>query len=217
MILFLMGMSNSGKTYWSKKLEAVGFERLSCDDFIEKKLKKELKDLNLSGIDGVAKWLGQPFERQYPKTSRKYLRFEKESLIWIIKKLKTLKKQSYHHNIVIDTTGSAIYTGEQILEKLRKLSIIVYLETPASVIKKMCKLYFQNPKPVIWGESFNRLEGETPMEALKRCYPHLLDYRRKKYQKYAHITLDYFLLRRPNFGIEDFLKIIEKRILSLSI
>ena len=40
MKISIVGMSGSGKTYWSKKLESEGFKRFCCDDLIEEKLEK---------------------------------------------------------------------------------------------------------------------------------------------------------------------------------
>ena len=36
LVLSFIGMSNIGKTYWSKKLQGVGFKHIDCDDLIEK-------------------------------------------------------------------------------------------------------------------------------------------------------------------------------------
>ena len=41
MKLSLIGMSNSGKSYWSKKLEDYGFKRFSSDDYIEEILEED--------------------------------------------------------------------------------------------------------------------------------------------------------------------------------
>lgn len=207
MILTLIGMSNCGKTYWSKKLEEIGFTRFSCDDLIESKLEKELKNLGYSGIADVAKWMGQPFESQYRETSKKYLAFEKESLSGIIQ---ILSKKSVYENIVVDSTGSVIYAGDKIMEHLRSLSIIVYLDTPEEVIRDLGRIFFKNPKPVIWGDKYIKREKESDAEALKRCYPSLLNYRCKEYRKYAYIELNYFLLRKPNFTVDDFLMMVQK-------
>ncbi|MBD3202988.1 hypothetical protein GF327_01730, partial [Candidatus Woesearchaeota archaeon] len=68
MIISMIGMSNSGKTYWSKKLEKkYNFQRYTCDDIIRKKLKKILKKQGFSGIKDVSEWMGQPYEKRYEK------------------------------------------------------------------------------------------------------------------------------------------------------
>ncbi len=206
MIISLIGMSNSGKTYWSKKLEAIGFKLFSCDDYIRIKLGTVLKHFGFSGFSDVARWMGQPFDKQYLETSKKYLEFERESLDII---LRHLEFGTRYQNIVVDTTGSIIYTGNDIIEELSKLTTIIYLDTPITVRQEMCKLYFQNPKPVLWGDMYKKRNGESDEKALKRCYPDLLNFRSKKYKKYAHITLDYFLIRQPGITTDDFLRLLQ--------
>lgn len=205
MKISLIGMSGSGKTYWSKKLEEKGFKRFCCDDLIEEKLGKELKHLGYSGIAGVSRWMGQPYDKQYEQTSNQYLDFEKEVMNQV---LSFVEKADENENIVIDTTGSVIYTGDEILKKLTKLTKVIYLETPASVKEEMYQLYLKDPKPVIWGESFNKQNNESDMDALARCYPELLAFRTKQYEKLSDITLDYHMLRKSDTTLEKFIKLI---------
>ena len=206
MRISLIGMSNIGKTYWSKQLEKHGYLRFSCDDYIEEKLKKELAILGYRGFEEISKWLGQPYDKQYPEASKKYLKLERQSLLEIFQRLDKLNGE----NIVIDTTGSVINHDEEILRQLGKYTLVVYLDTPSPVKREMYKSYLNNPKPVIWGEHFNFIKGESPMKALSRCYPRLLDYRTKQYQKFADIHLNYFLLRSRNFTVENFLTLLNQ-------
>lgn len=201
MKLSLIGMSGSGKSYWSKKLESIGFLRICCDDLIEQKLSKELVKLGYKGTQDVSRWMGQPYDNRYKQTSKKYLMFEKKIMESIIKILESEPKK----DIVVDTTGSVIYTGEHILQSLRKLTRVIYLNVPESVKKDMYLLYLRDPKPVLWGRSFKRKKGETDYEALARCYPKFLQYRSIRYQQYAHLSMDYFTLRKPDFETSDFL------------
>lgn len=200
----LIGMSNSGKSFWSKRLEEFGFARLSSDDYIEEKLGQELKKLGYSGIADVSKWLGQPYDERHKKNSERYLRFEIESLKEFMTKL---NKEWKDQNVVIDATGSAIYTGKDLLNKLKKSSMIIYLDTPLSVQEQMYLSYIENPKPVLWRQSYQKKDGESDMDALKRCYPELLSYRTRLYKQYADITLNYYLLRSKNFSVENFINI----------
>lgn len=194
-------MSGAGKTYWSKQLEKKGFIRYSCDDLLETKLSQLPNDGKLVGIRKVAKWMGQPYEKQYPHTSNLYLQAESESLNEIINKSNIRKR-----NVVIDTTGSVIYVGLHILKQLAKMSKIVWLETPASILQKMLKLYLDDPKPVIWKGIFQKKNRETNREALARCYPLLLKSRIKKYKKLADGSLNYHMLRLPSFNADKLLQ-----------
>src|SRR5437868_5591313 len=124
MKISLIGMSGSGKTYWSKKMEKKGFIRFCCDDLIENKLHEELKSLGYKGgIKDLAKWMGQPYEKKYRITSKKYVSIEKQVMKEV---LNTVEKQ-FDKNLIIDTTGSVIYTGNRILERLKNLTKVIFL------------------------------------------------------------------------------------------
>lgn len=197
MNISLIGMSNVGKTYWAKKLEKKEFLRYSCDEYIANKLGH-------SGIEYVSEWLGQPYDSQYKGASKKYLEFEKESLREILMNLNKLNGQ----NMVIDTTGSVIYTGDKIMQSLNKLTKVIYLDIPDVIKHQMYSSYLENPKPVIWGDNFKKINSESNKEALARCYQILLDYRIKEYKKYAHVSLNYFLLRQKDFTSDNFLNLL---------
>lgn len=199
-------MSNSGKTYWSKKLERAGFRYFGCDDFIEEKLGKELKKLGYSGIDGMAKWIGQPYEERYKTNSQKYLEIEKQAVEEILSHLNNDLLND--KKIVVDTTGSVIYLGEKIMSLLKKSTAIIYLETSLSTQKQMYQNYLKEPKPVIWGKLFRRKKGQSQLEALAECYPRLLVFRSKRYKKYADITIDYSLRRSKKFTVKKFLDLL---------
>lgn len=205
MKISLIGMSGSGKTYWAKKLKAKGFTYFCCDDLIEEKLGVELKQLGYAGIADIAAWMGQPFDTGYSKRSQKYLDSEKQVISEILETIKNIGKNI---DVVVDTTGSVIYTGINIMKKLPELTKVVYLQVPKSVEKEMYKLYLKDPKPVIWGDSFSQKNGETNTNSLRRCYPFLLEFRAKKYAEFANIKLDYQLLRNNKFGVEDFIKLV---------
>ncbi len=199
-------MSNVGKTLWSHRLEQHGFQRYTCDDMIEVKLATELRTQGFSGIADVARWMGHPYHEQYPSTSALYLSYERQSLEEIIA---ILSDPVYaDRDIVVDTTGSVIYTGEDMLTQLQNLTTVVYLETPEEVQQEMMQSFFQNPKPLIWGDSFAIEQGESPDAALKRCYPLLLHQRTRSYQEYADVVLEYRTIRHPEFTIQHFLDVV---------
>lgn len=208
MIITLIGMSGSGKSYWSKKFSKEGFIKYCCDDLIEELLGKELKDLGYRGIADVAKWMGQPYDIQYKKTSRDYMKQESTVMENLLKKIASLSKKQ---NVIIDTTGSVIYVKKSILDKLKKHTRIVYLEVPQSVRDEMFKLYIKDPKPVIWGNIFKKKKGETDKNALARCYPLLLKSRAKKYEKLAHYTIPHKTHKSPDFTTTAFISLINKK------
>ena len=69
--LCVIGMSNVGKTRRAKSLVAdpsLSFLWLNCDDLVEARLRPYLEGKGFRGVDGVAAWMGQPYEPRYPET-----------------------------------------------------------------------------------------------------------------------------------------------------
>lgn len=194
-----VGMSNSGKSYWSANLETCGYHRICCDDEIETRLGPILSGLGYRGIADVAKWMGLPYEPQSPANQRRYLELETQIMWEIVRKL-----QDGATGLVIDTTGSVIYTGERIAQGLRKYSRVIYLETPKSVMEEMFARFIAEPKPVIWGDIFKRRSRETNKAALGRCYANLLIARARAYSKIAHVRLPYESHHRKGMTARDF-------------
>ncbi|MBI2145660.1 hypothetical protein HYU18_05075 [Candidatus Woesearchaeota archaeon] len=180
----LVGMSNVGKSFISVRLapdHSLNFARACIDDCIEEKLSPFLEGRGFSGIDGVAAWMGQPYDARYPETQQLYLGFEEASMSEV--------GYGIGRNLVVDTTGSVIYLPQPVLSHLKEKTLVVYLEATDEVRNGLFERYISNPKPVIWGSSFNLQAGESGIEALKRCYPQLLDYRAGKYRELADVAV----------------------------
>lgn len=184
----LIGMSNIGKSRWSKRLAAEsGFARIACDALIEERLGAELRPRGFAGIHGVARWMGQPYDPQYPETGAQYLAHERAVMEDVLARLGAPDAPP----TVIDTTGSVIYTGGDIAARLRDLTRVVYLEASPEHVTQLFERYMASPKPVIWGDAFAPHAGETPGDALKRCYPELLRFRAARYAALAHVTIPF--------------------------
>ena len=91
--------------------------------------------------------------------------------------------------VVIDTTGSVIYTGQAIRQRLRQQTVVVYLSTSADFRRKLHRTYVANPRPVLWQQHFQKKPGEENQSALKRCYKNLLADRDARYRQYAHLEV----------------------------
>ena len=202
----LIGMSNVGKSFWREKLAAQGFTPLWCDNLIETRLASYLQSQGYRGIQDVARWMGQPYEECYKVRATLYLEKEAE----VMRETIDILQHGARNNFVIDTTGSVIYVGENILQALRELSTIVLLDAPESLQQKLYQAYLAEPKPGIWGEVFAPLPGEPRKNTLARCYPLLLRNRNAVYKRYADISLDYDELRAPTFTTEDFLNKVRR-------
>jgi len=150
--------------------------------------------------------MGYPYEKQFKRNQAVYAKMEAKKMKEVIRHLKKGVKK----NTVIDTTGSVVYTGSKIMKDLKKYSLVIYLETPASVLPEMLRIFMEKPKPVIWRKMFKKNKNETNTEALQRCYPKLLRERVKLYRKYADVILYYKTRKYPNFTVSDFVEIIKK-------
>jgi len=200
MIITLVGMSNIGKSHLATRLAAeAGFIRIGCDDLVESAIGDELKQLGYSGVNDVGRWMGQPYTPAYPKNSLKFVDCERAVMLEIISELRAKK---LNKPTVIDTTGSVIYVGEDVVQSLKDESKIVYLEASIAHQEKLFKQYLNEPKPVIWGDSYNRLPGESELQSLERCYPKLLAYRASCFEALADLIIPYEFHRETQLEID---------------
>lgn len=203
MRLSLIGMAGSGKSYWSVKLVEHGFRRFCCDDLIAAKLNLELTRPDGTTMD-LGQWMGFPYEPHYRERESKYLACEIEVVTEILDYLES-RKNNPEENIVVDTTGSVIYTGENILRELRQYTTVIYLSIRPEVREQLLKAYISRPHPMLWRNVFSKKSEETEREALARCYPRLVVARERLYEQYAHVTIDYYRRSEEGFGVRELL------------
>jgi shikimate kinase len=206
--LALVGMSGAGKTFWTKKLAAEGWTAISCDDCIEQKLASRLAAGGHAGINGVAAWMGWPDNPKYAEREAQYL---EEEIHTLGEALTGLERDS-DKSVVLDTTGSVIYAGNNLLLRLRRRMTVVYLAASAEEQQLLIERYLSDPKPVLWRGAFKPKTGETPRETVARCYPMLMSARRQSYEALAHCTLQVAELRDPAFDTAEFLSRIQRQI-----
>src|SRR3984893_858434 len=211
----LIGMSGSGKTFWAKRLAASGRQSITCDDRIEERLSSHLVADGYSGISGVAAWMGWPDSTTYAQREADYLAAE----IAALDELLTELERNPTRELLLDTTGSVIYTGNNILMRLRRQMTVVYLATSAEEQQLLIERYLNDPKPVLWRGAFQPKNGETSHDTVARCYPALVAARRQSYEALAHCTLAVAGLlalsgssEDPSSGVEAFLEMIRAQI-----
>src|SRR6266571_8424117 len=206
--LALIGMSGAGKTFWTKKLAVGGYDTISCDDRIEQKLAPRLASDGYAGINGVAAWMGWPDSERYSGRESEYLAEEINALDEILTELGKQPQKS----LVLDTTGSVIYTGNNLLMRLRRQMTIVYLAASAEEQQLLIERYLNDPKPVLWRGAFQPKPGEAPRETVARCYLALIAARRQSYQALAHCTLQVAALRDGSLDASAFLETIQRKL-----
>jgi shikimate kinase len=181
----LVGMSGAGKTFWTKRLAAGGRPNIGCDDRIEERLQARLAAGGYAGINGVAAWMGWPDSETYAQRESDYLAEEIAVLDEVLTELERDRKRE----LILDTTGSVIYAGNNILMRLRRQMTVVYLAASTKEQELLIERYLTDPKPVLWRGAFRAKAGETPRETVARCYPALIAARRQSYEALAHCTL----------------------------
>ena len=206
--LALIGMSGAGKTFWTKKLAAEGWPAVSCDDRIEEKLRSRLAAGGYAGINGVAAWMGWPDTATYAEREAQYLVEEIGTLGEVLTDL----EQHPEKQLVLDTTGSVIYTGNNLLLRLRKRMTVVYLAASPEEQQLLIERYLNDPKPVLWRGAFQPKKSEAPRETVARCYPALMSARRQSYETLAHCTLQVTELRDSSLEAEAFLSKIRNQV-----
>src|SRR5271169_169321 len=194
-------MSGAGKSHWSQKLAAAGFRLIRIDDRIEQKLAPELAAGGYRGIGGVAAWMGWPDQRTYREREQKYLSCEIESMNEALDEIAASRDEG----ILLDTTGSVVYTGEEICHRMQNLTTVVYLAAPPAEEEILIARYLSDPKPVLWGDQFVQRAGESSQAAIARCYPQLIAQRKKLYERYAHRVVSMEHLRSGNLDARGFI------------
>jgi len=169
MKLSFIGMSGAGKSYWAQKLSGT-FHVIGIDDMIAKKL-------GLADVGSVASWMGWPDEPGYREREQRYLECEVSSMNEALDEI-----QASEENIILDTSGSVVYMSEAICDRMKSLTSVTYFEdTDEALLQR----YLSNPKPLIWGDQFDQLPGESASHAVVRCYPRLIAYRKNLYERLA--------------------------------
>jgi len=82
-----------------------------------------------------------------------------------------------------------IYLNPKVRAYLEQNYLIVSFDVSQSMIDDMMGEFFRSPKTVVWGNAFNQKENEQGMDALRRCYPGLLEDRITRYRALADVTI----------------------------
>ena len=170
----LIGMSNIGKSHWARRFK-------SRHGFTHHEIDKQIQDnLSLASISRSAEWMGHPYDDDYHEKASQYLKLESEL---------TQDAANLSGNIVLDTTGSVIYIGEDPLKQLSNNFLVIYLAARPDDLNRLVKRFKSSPKPLIWGDHFHPVEGQSDEESLMSLYPSLLISRDGMYRELADIEI----------------------------
>lgn len=204
-----IGMSGIGKSYWTKQLRQIGLAAIDCDTNVIAEVSRQA-NISFSTLSEAGIWLQLPYQEGFKERETLFMDCEKQVIQKILSKVladSNTKKTRY----IIDMGGSAIYTGEELVAKLKENLLLIYFDISEDAYEMMLQNYMANPCPVIWKDKFKPKEGETIEQSLKNCYANLIQYRRKIYLELADIVIPYEVHRQPNWKAQDFLDWIAEK------
>ncbi len=203
----LVGMSGCGKTVVSSKLERdAGWRTFHCDDLIAERLRELLPNA-ASETAALSAWMGQPYSKGFQGRQKQYLDVERQ----VVDEALAQIAAGSDGPVVLDTTGSVIYLGDDVAQQLRAATTVVYLKVAATEHDRMLERYFADPKPVIWADLYQPRSGEDPELALRRCYPELLRWRAAQYERWAHVVIPVSIESLMQLTAESFLESVAER------
>ncbi len=149
--------------------------------------------------------MGWPDQPTYREREKKYLDYEVESMNEALDEIKA----SGDEGIVLDTTGSVVYTGEEICRRMQIQTSVMYLEATPAEEGLLIARYLSDPKPVLWGDQFSQRPDESASDAVAHSYPQLIASRKTLYEKYARRFISIGRLKQAKPDARGFLELLE--------
>lgn len=173
--LALIGMSNIGKSYSAMRLAThFNFSLIEVDHLIWEALGE-------TDMDAFAAWQGQPYSDGYEIREKQSIAMETNAT------RRSLNTSS--RNPLLDTTGSVIYTDDDVLSTLQREWYVVYIDAAPEHLERLKSQYFAQPKPLAWHGHYKKRPGLTQTESLLASYPDLLSSRSNAYSTLADHTI----------------------------
>jgi len=174
--LAFVGMSNIGKSYTASRLSKTHkFQLVEVDKLI-------WEELDQGSMADFAAWQGQPYTEGYA---------EREAVSISLETNATRKAMTpIEGNSLLDTTGSVIYIDDAVKQQLKDTFLIVHITAGQEDLERLKEDYFSLPKPLIWREHYQKIDGKTQEESILACYPKLLNSRKSAYETLADVTLE---------------------------
>lgn len=187
--LAFIGMSNIGKSYTAERLARdLNFNLVEVDKLI-------WEELGHGDMAEFAEWQGQPYSEGYSDREEKSIALEVKAT----RKALNIDKT----NTILDTTGSVIYTGSQLLNDLKETYYVVYIQANAVALESLKVQYFNQPKPLIWKNHFEQRQGQSDKDAVLESYPKLLQARANSYETLADMVVPSEYILDPDTSVRD--------------
>ncbi|MGB0908121.1 MAG: hypothetical protein ACPGVT_11555 [Maricaulaceae bacterium] len=197
--LAFVGMSNIGKSFTATRLaKSHDFDLIEVDRII-------WESLGQGSMADFAAWQGQPYTDNYGPRETQSIAMETDAT----RKALGLPQTD---NALLDTTGSVIYTDEDVLEALKERWLIVHIIAEEKDLERLKSDYFALPKPLIWHGHYAQQDGMTPEESILACYPKLLESRGQAYRDLADVGLPSSFVLDPQTTMDAVMELIAKQL-----
>ena len=189
--LAFVGMSNIGKSFTAKRFaEHFGYKLIEVDKLIWERLGHD-------SMEEFADWQGHPYEEGYAEREALSIEMENHATERALEMAKGAT--------IIDTTGSVIYTSPTLRRLIKQQCYVVHIKAEPSDLERLKWDYFDNPKPLIWGNQYRPKPNLTDRENIFECFPRLLMSRAKEYAAMADSTVVSKFVLDPEVTEDDLL------------
>lgn len=193
--LALIGMSNIGKSYSALRLSTdYDFSLIEVDKLI-------WEELGQGSMDDFARWQGQPYTEGYEAREAKSIALETAATAKAL--------ASDQRNPLLDTTGSVIYTSEEVRKALKDTYFIVHIKAGDDALEGLKSQYFQSPKPLIWAGHYQKVEGKSEEDSALESYPKLLKSRSILYSQLADHTINSSQILNPSLTTKALFELLK--------
>ncbi len=189
--LAFVGMSNIGKSFTARRFAGhFDYDLIEVDKLIWERLGHDT-------MEEFADWQGHPYEDGYA---------ERESLSIEMETHATIKAiEDSNGATILDTTGSVIYVDPALRRRIKEEFYVIHIKAEMSDLERLKWDYFDNPKPLIWGNQYRPKADLTDRENIFECYPRLLMSRAKEYANMADVTVTSKFVLNPNLTEDELL------------
>ena len=193
-----VGMSNIGKSYTAKRLAiSHKFTLIEIDKIIWESLEHD-------SMEAFAAWQGHPYTAGYKARENKSIELEAQATLKALNQIEG--------NCLLDTTGSVIYTGDEVLNPITSNCLVVHIKAEVSDLERLKKDYFAVPKPLVWKDSYIEKDGLSREETIRTCYPNLLQSRKNAYESMADVTLASSFILAKETNEDNIIKAIKSQL-----
>ena len=150
-------------------------------------------------------WRGLPYEERYRNNESVQIQNEQEVMESVCNELSKYRTE----NVVVDTSGSLVYIDESVLRRLCDLTRCAYIVADKEQEAELYNDEVIFRRPLVWGRAYIPEKGESPEQAMRRCFPKLIAWRAHEYSRWATLSIPYYVLRHDDMTVDSFAHLIK--------